>query len=64
MYILANRIGVPEGNTGVVFEIVQSGEGATIERPEEEPDEDDEEEHPGDVDEEPDEDNEEADEDE
>ncbi len=67
VYILANQIGIPEGDTGVVLEIVPEGEGVELEAPEEaeeEPDDDedveDEDEHPGDVDEE---DEEEADED-
>lgn len=53
VYILANRIGVPQGDTGVVLEIVPPGEGVTIEPPEEvddeleDPDEDSEDEHPG-----------------
>ncbi|QSW99015.1 PQQ-dependent sugar dehydrogenase [Haloterrigena alkaliphila] len=35
VYVLANQIGVPEGDTGTVFEIVPPGEGESLEPPEE-----------------------------
>ncbi|GAB3041336.1 PQQ-dependent sugar dehydrogenase [Natronobiforma cellulositropha] len=60
VYVLANRIGVPQGDTGVVFELVAEDEGVEIEpleddeEPEDEDDApDDEDEHPGEVDEDP-----------
>lgn len=33
VYVLANRRGVPEGDTGVVYELVPEGEGVAIEEP-------------------------------
>ncbi|WP_339103510.1 PQQ-dependent sugar dehydrogenase [Haloterrigena salinisoli] len=35
VYVLANQVGVPEGDTGTVFEIVPPGEGESLEAPEE-----------------------------
>ncbi|MCU4743751.1 PQQ-dependent sugar dehydrogenase [Natronoglomus mannanivorans] len=69
VYVIANQVGIPAGDTGVVLEIVPAGEGMEIEPPEEAPedvdddeveaddeDEDEDEEqdeHPGDEDEDP-----------
>ncbi|ELZ16762.1 blue (type 1) copper domain-containing protein [Haloterrigena salina JCM 13891] len=33
VYVLANQVGVPEGDTGTVFEIVPPGEGESLEPP-------------------------------
>ncbi|WP_238709603.1 PQQ-dependent sugar dehydrogenase [Natronorubrum halophilum] len=44
VYVLANRMGIPEGDTGVVMEIVPPDEGEDIEPPEEQATEDTEEE--------------------
>ncbi|WP_254861972.1 PQQ-dependent sugar dehydrogenase [Halovivax gelatinilyticus] len=33
VYVLANRVGVPDGDTGVVFELVPEGEGVELDEP-------------------------------
>ncbi|SDQ67094.1 PQQ-dependent sugar dehydrogenase [Natronobacterium texcoconense] len=54
VYVLANQVGIPEGDTGVVFQLVPEGEGVDLEEPDvDEPEEPENDVAPDDEDDEP-----------